>query len=155
MSREIVLTQGQVAIVDDEDYENLNQWKWYAIQNRTKDGWYARRNSGKFPFRKNIKMHRYIMNTPENMECDHINHDTLDNRKSNLRNVTHHQNVMNSKIRKDNKTGYKGVYLFKGKIKAHIRVGGKNVHLGTFETLEKASEAYENKAKEVFGKYKS
>ena len=81
--RKIKLTQGKYAIVDDEDYEYLNQWRWFTFKNGYV--WYVARETTIDHKRKCIYMHRLIMNAV-NGECvDHINRNGLDNRKYNLR----------------------------------------------------------------------
>ena len=101
MSKRILLTKNKVAIVDDEDYEWLNQWKWK----------YHKDNYGyrTVKYNKSIFMHRIINKTPDGLFTDHINREGLDNRKCNLRTVTRNQNIFNSKPRKNNTSGYKGV----------------------------------------------
>lgn len=94
MSKLILLTQGQRAMVDDWNYDYLMQWKWHAVWNTRTKSFYAKREQYK-PFRKKIHMARVIMKTPDNLEPDHINRDTLDNRECNLRNVTHAENMKN------------------------------------------------------------
>lgn len=94
----IELTLGQVALVDDEDFEYLNSMKWRASwHNNTKSFYAARadRSTGKY---KTVYMHRLIMQTPSGLECDHVFHNTLDNRKSQLRNVTRSENQRNKKM---------------------------------------------------------
>ena len=86
----IPLTQGKVAIVDDEDYTWLMQWKWhssYGYAMRRERTW-----SGK---QKGIFMHRVVNKTPLGLETDHINRNKLDNRKENLQSVTHQENTCN------------------------------------------------------------
>ena len=125
--REIKLTQGKVALVDNEDFEWLNQWRWYF------DNGYAARRS------KKILMHRVIMQAKKGQLVDHIDHNTLDNRKQNLRIATRSQNNMNAYIRKDSKSKFKGVSLHtNGKWQATIR----NQYLGLFVTKEEAALAY-------------
>jgi hypothetical protein len=151
MTKEIKLTQNQTTIVDDEDFEYLNQWKWWAdYDSHTKSFRPARTCNGSTLF-----MHRVIMQTPKGLFVDHINHNTLDNRKENLRNVTNSQNQMNSKLLSTNTTGYRGVCPKDGKYVAKIRIGGKQVHLGYFKTPEEAYERYKDAAKEVHGEYSS
>lgn len=105
MAKKIKLTQGKHAIVDDEDFERLSQYKWYYHH----EG-YAVRNSKENMRRRLISMHRIINNTPDGKVTDHINGDKLDNRKSNLRSCTHAENARNSKLRSDSSSGMKGVY---------------------------------------------
>jgi hypothetical protein len=83
MSKLIPLTQGKFAIVDNADFDWLNQWKWYAV--KSYNTWYARRFSS-------IPMHRQIMSAPSGTEIDHRNHNGLDNRRQNLRFSTSAEN---------------------------------------------------------------
>src|SRR3990167_4081188 len=109
----IKLTQGKFVLVDDEDFEWLNQYKWYcqkALSNR----FYARGQAGKN--KKTIFMHRFILNINDKRRIDHMNGDSLDNRKSNLRICTQQQNLFNKKMYKNNKSGYKGVWFTKNRI---------------------------------------
>jgi hypothetical protein len=88
--KQILLTQGQFALVDDEDFEQINKFKWYAQETTNRIGFYAAHTIriSKTSFKK-IRMHRIIMNARPDQEIDHINHDTLDNQKNNLRFVSH------------------------------------------------------------------
>ena len=155
--KEIKLTQGKVALVDDEDFDELNKYKWCAVKDRTT--FYAmRKPSQKNPARS---MHRTIMNTPKGMQVDHINHNGLDNQKHNLRNCTGAENTSNYKIPITNTSGYKGVYLQcdrRGERiykywKAQISEQGKQKAIGNFKTPELAALAYNQKAKELFGEF--
>lgn len=149
--KHIKLSKGRFAIVDDEDYEWLSQWNWYCGGNG-----YASR-SQYIPKYKNkiVYMHREIMKAPSGMECDHINGDPLDNRKSNLRLCTHKQNLASQKRPKNNTSGYKGVIRSSSgkKWKAEIRIENRPVHLGTFEDPTKAAQAYDNAAQKHFGEF--
>lgn len=105
--KDMILTKGQVSVVDDEDFERLSQYKWSAL--KTKGGFYAVRQ-WRTPGKQNfVYMHRAIMDCPVGMEVDHINHNGLDNRKENLRVCTHETNLQNMKMHKDNTSGIKGV----------------------------------------------
>jgi len=97
--RTIKLTQGKFAIVDDCDFEWLNQWKWHYSA-----GYVVSKMGG-----KNIYLHRFILQTPPKMDTDHINHNKLDNRRKNLRVATRSQNKQNTLISRANKSGFKGV----------------------------------------------
>ena len=145
----INLSKNKYALVDDEDYEFLNQWKWSLYESRYSYG-YANRIMIVDGKRKFISMSRLILNAPDHMFVDHINHDTLDNRRSNLRLATRSQNLANSRIRKS-RAGFKGIDWYPRYQKWRVRV--QSQHVGYFLNIEDAREAYINKAKEVFGEY--
>ena len=129
------------ATVDDEDYEKLILYKWNLSHG------YAMFNNGS----GTIYMHRLVNNTPKGYVCDHINRIKLDNRKENLRAVTHRENSLNSGRRfKSNKTGYTGVYFNKENRNYYslIRTGKRRLYLGAFATAELASKAYQEAIKE-------
>lgn len=141
--KEIQLTQGKVAIVDDEDFEELSKHKWCA--RRSRKTFYAGRNvrdkNGK---RYTVLMHRIIMKTIDGLETDHTNGDGLDNTRANLRVCTRSQNARNRGKQRDNTSGFKGVFFknARGKWRAQIRVGGKQTNLGDYSTAEDAYRAY-------------
>jgi hypothetical protein len=151
MSRDIPLTKGKVAIVDDEDYEWLSQWKWHCSHV------YAVRRPYYGPNKKRrlIYMHRLILNTPDDMEVDHINLNGLDNRRCNIRNCTRSQNVENTSVRRDNNSGKKGVGWKKSNQKwiARINQNGKHIHIGCYDNLDEAADAYYKKSVELFGEF--
>lgn len=93
--KEIPLTQGKVALVDDEDFELLNQLNWYAYKNKTGNYYAVRNYSAEKGKRKIILMHREIMDAPKGIQVDHRNGDGLYNQKENLRLATHQQNSFN------------------------------------------------------------
>jgi len=153
--KKIELTQGKVALVDDEDFEMLSQYKWHYV----KPGYAARsqycgggRSSHKV---KVTPMHREIMDSPDGKMIDHKNHDGLDNRKSNLRICTRTENRRNSVRHKNNKSGYKGVWQEGKKFRSAIWIKDekRNRNLGTFETAIQAAKAYNKHAKAVFGEF--
>lgn len=152
----ITLTQNQVAIVDDEDYEMLMRHKWYAFKGTAKT-FYARTNV-RCPEAKsrqqNIKMHRVIMNYPES-KIDHINGNGLDNRKCNLRLCNQSQNKQNMDKRIDNTSGFKGVTYCKRNKKfiAQIFVNNYNKNLGAYICKEDAARAYDLAAAKYFGEF--
>ena len=153
----ILLTQNKVALVDDEDYERLNQYKWYA--KREGNTWYVTRGSKKLDDKgkqKLIRMHREIMNAPKGVPVDHKNGNGLDNQKYNLRLATNQQNQFNRKNpQSNNKLGIKGV-RWDGKLKkfkAGIKFNGKSIHLGYFSVLGDADSAYRIAEEKYFGKF--
>jgi len=155
MSKQIQLTQGKYAIVDNEDYEYLSQWKWcyhqgYAVRTINNG-----RKAGK-QITQSIRMHRVITNAPCEMLVDHVNCDKLDNRKQNLRVCDHKGNSRNrispNQMKPDR---YKGAYFVKKTKKwvAKIKLDGKKIHLGYFFTEIEAANAYNKAAKELFGQF--
>ncbi len=148
--KEIPLTKGKVAFVDDDLYEFLMQWKWSTLEN---DHYYAVRTD---KFNKMILMHRVVMNAPKGTKVDHRNSsETLDNRRENLRLCTNSQNTCNSKKRSDNTSGYKGVTWSKvsQKYQAGITKDGQRYHLGLFIDPKDAALAYDAKAHELHGEF--
>lgn len=146
----IPLTKGKVALVDDDVFEYLSQWKWYcSTENR------AVRTTGDGQNQKMIYMHREIMNAPAGIEVDHRSLNTLDNQRDNLRLSTRSQNSANKKKYSTNKSGYKGVSWSKGMKKwcAQITVNYKNICLGYFDDPVDAAKAYDSAAKERFGDF--
>jgi len=144
----IFLTKNRMAVVDDCDYELVNSHNWCWMKSRDAIGYAARRNLGKTQL-----MHRFILGE----DCgivDHINHNTLDNRRSNLRSVSGSQNSMNTSIRANKK--FKGVsYVSRGnkRWRAYISFKGKQVCLGMHNTELEAAIAYDKKAIELYGEY--
>jgi hypothetical protein len=140
--REIRLSNSdKVALVDDEDFDELARWTWYLHE----DGSAVRRKSLQDGTRTNWieRMHREIMGLKkgDKMVVDHKNQVRLDNQKANLRICTQAQNCCNCKVRKHSTTGLKGVARNPSGWLAYIRVNGKKKHLGTFRTPELAYQA--------------
>jgi hypothetical protein len=149
----IALTQGKYAKVDPKDFIRLSQFRWYCNNRRHTS--YAIRNRWEGKKRKKITMHREVMNTPEELVCDHINRNGLDNRKGNLRNCTQRENSLNNGAYSGSTSRYKGVYRNKGADKwaTCIKGDGRKIHLGYFESEEDAGKAYDKAAKKYFGEF--
>jgi hypothetical protein len=139
---EIPLTQNQVAIIDDEDFELVSRYRWYAAWSPLTKSFYARAKTRKPDGRHAIiQMHRIIKGAQKGQQVDHIHHNTLDNRKSELRLCTGSQNQHNKGIQANNTSGYKGVCWNKSHQKwtARIRLNGKQKNLGYYATPEAAN----------------
>jgi len=148
--KEIRLTQNKVALVDDEDFDYLNQFKWYALKSR--NTFYAQRTKVINGKECTLKMHRVIMQTPNNLEVDYIDHNGLNCQKSNMRNCTFAENRRNRCAWGFSK--YLGVTkIKKNKYIARIRTNGKLIHLGCFDSEKDAAYAYDLMANELFGQF--
>lgn len=157
MSKEIKLSKGQLAIVDDQDFEFLNQWKWHTKTGRKTC--YARRWNEKMGGKQTpIGMHRLLLGvTARNIYVDHKDGNGLNNQRSNLRIATHQQNCAN-RVRRSNKTSkYIGVSRWKNRKKwrAQIIYNYKKIHLGTFEVESDAAIAYDVCTKRLNGEFAS
>jgi len=143
--KEIPLTKGKVAIVDDDDFEYLSKFRWYVDA----------RGYAVHKRKEIVYMHRLISKTPKGLETDHINGNKLDNRKENLRHCTKSENMRNRGKQTNNKSGYKGVswHLRAKKWLAHIVINRKSIHLGLFDDPEEASKTYRKAEKEMFGEF--
>lgn len=151
----IELSQNQKALVDDEDFLYLSTNKWSALYSKGTRSYYAVRSVKVNNKWTTIAMHRIIMNSEKGALVDHINHNTLDNRKENLRVCNALQNAQNRNINNSNKTGHKGVSFHKRDrvFYAYIKYNHKRKHLGSFKDVKEAALAYNKAAKELFGEF--
>jgi hypothetical protein len=154
----IPLSQGQVAIVDDEDFERLNSHGWYALKSVCKNRivhyavrWGEKQNGKK----KLFYMHRQILGLNKGVNCDHINGDVLDNRRINLRPCNQSQNGGNSQKQPGTSSRFKGVtWARRDSIwMAQIMVNRHHIYLGNFPDQESAAAAYDRAAEKCFGEF--
>lgn len=152
--KEIKLTRGKFAIVDDEDYESLIKFNWYANKSHTRDNWYvvcSKMINGKGA---SIYMHRHIMGVVDRkVFIDHIDGNGLNCQKNNMRTASCSQNGMNRKQQKNSKSNYKGVSFHKGRWRATIVKDRKSKHIGNFNSQENAATAYNIFAEKYHGEF--
>lgn len=154
MTKEIRLTQEKVALVDDEDFERLNQYKWYAM--RGDATYYASRKAGTWRAQQTILMHNDVLPTEEGCTPDHVDGNGLNNQKHNLRPATRHQQAGNVNKKRGSRSRYKGVSVSASRINpwaAFISVDGVNTYLGIFPTEEQAAREYDASARNIFGEF--
>lgn len=154
--REIELNQGYVAFVDDDWYDFLSEHNWFVLKGAKTE--YAIRNKKKHEGgRGTILMHRVVVGLPKEspLFVDHRDFNGLNNQTHNLRIATKDQNRQNNRLRKNNKTGYKGVYRNPGyrRWRATIWKDRECIHLGMFDTPEEAAKAYNTAAMQLYGEF--
>lgn len=150
----IPLTQGKFSMVDDSDFDRLNQFKWYAVKD--KKSWYAKT----YVDGNVIPMHRMVLELNDNkIFPDHIDHNGLNNQRNNLRIATKYQNQVNRTA--TGRSKYLGVFINTSKYKdktyiywqSCIQKDGVKEHLGCFKKEEDAALAYNKRASELFGEF--
>jgi hypothetical protein len=155
---EFPLTKGYITIVDECDAD-LMQRRWKAVLKN--GGIYAERSAPPYVNRRGQKLRLHCVIMERVLErslqkgeiVDHIDGNTLNNRRSNLRIATHAQNIQNGKLRSTNKSGYKGVRFSHGKWVSEIKVNRQSHYLGRFDSPEEAYDAYCKAAKELHGEF--
>ena len=147
--KKIVLTQNQVAFVDDEDFEKLSQLRWHVYKGR--NTFYARRNLPRVNGKQtSIHMHHEIIGKPpKGFEADHRDGNGLNNQRNNLRHVTSRQNGQNLHCKKSSQ--YSGVCWHKGAKKwmARIGINGTNKYLGLFANEFEAFTVYKQAVESI------
>lgn len=146
-----ITSNGESFIFDKEDYEIATSYTWCISGNKEGKQYVVARG----PEGKIILFSRMILGAGDNEVVDHINGDTLNNRRLNLRKSDIAQNSRNTKLRSDNSSGYKGVgYLPEsGRYRAYIGYKGKTIYLGHYDNAEEAARAYDTAARLYFGEY--
>lgn len=158
MGERNIIISGYTVIIDEDDFERVSKYKWH-VRSSDKKKWgkiyfdYVDKTSGRSI---TFSLHRFIMGSIPNDHTivDHINSNTLDNRKSNLRKCTAAENSRNRGLQKNNKSGIKGVRRVKnGKWIAQIKVNNQVIYLGSFDSPEKAKKNYELSSKQYHGEF--
>lgn len=153
--KQIPLTQGKFALVDDEDYNYLMQFTWFLQKTHTSDLFYAGTNINIRGISERVMMHTMIMGFPPIV--DHLNGNGLDNTRKNLRPATAQFNSYNRGANKNNTSGFKGVHFCKGAVdkpwQARIGFRGARHSLGYYATAEEAHEAYKAAANKLHGEF--
>lgn len=152
MVQTLILTGGRKVLVDDEDCVRLVHGTWLVAYHKNASR-LPRVNGRIDGGKQRVDMARWLLNAPPDMEVDHINGDTLDNRRCNLRLCTHAENMRNKRPCRKKSSAYKGVYWFRDKWRAYITVAGKAHFLGGFDSELDAALAYDRAAVELHGQF--
>ncbi|KKN64720.1 hypothetical protein LCGC14_0488520 [marine sediment metagenome] len=152
MSKSIPLTQGQFTLVDDGDYEYLNQWKWQASKPlNSPRNYYAVRNQQGHSGQGKILMHLMLLPLSDGKQTDHIDGNSLNNCRSNLRRCTYAENQFNRHPNRNTVSGYKGVALNKSGKKWQVYCGG--LYYGVYANKEDAALRYNCVAQLKYGQF--
>lgn len=158
--KNIILNNGYVAVVDDDDYDKCSAFKWSEIVAKNRDGSirtvYARRNQKKNGKQHTIYLHRFILGITESkIEIDHRDGNGLNCSRSNMRKATRLQNLANMKRHRSNRSGHKGVSMHKqsGLWHATIQVNQRRISIGYFKTKEEAGKAYHSASRRYWGEF--
>ena len=148
----LVIIDGYEVVIDDDISNNLMKYRWH-VKSRRHGIYFAamvKQPDGK---EKAIFLHRFIMGEPPGLMVDHIDGDHFNCQRENLRICTNAENSRNRKKPITNKTGFKGVSMCRGKYVAKVKCMNKSYYLGAYNTPQEAADAYNTKAKELFGDF--
>lgn len=153
----ILLTDGHHAKIDVDDHSLISNYKWHAWRHPKSGYVYARRRiyDSLSKTERIVYMHRELLAATSGQLVDHKNHDTLDNTRSNIRIASSAQNSQNSRLRRCNTSGFKGVQWLSAnrKWRAFISNNGSTLHLGLFKDRVEAAKAYDRAAVKLFGQF--
>lgn len=143
------------ALIDDTDYKRVSRMRWHMVPRKYATyamGSYKDGQTGKW---KRIFLHRFILKARPGLVVDHINHNGLDNRRKNIRACSSSENIINSKIKKSNTSGFRGVCwdTHNKRWRAEITAKNKQIYIGIFKDKESAAKAYNSFAIKLHGKY--
>jgi hypothetical protein len=149
----VPLTKGYEAVIDAADVALVEAHNWCASVDANTV--YAQRKDCSGPKKRTVWLHRAIMGEPSGLKVDHKDGNGLNNRRYNLREATHAENMRNRRTNENNTSGFKGVYLNKQSEKwcAQIKLNGKNRQLGRFDTPEEAHAAYATASAKLHGEF--
>ncbi len=148
-SVKVTATNGEVFYIDKKDEPLVRKYKWHICINKKSNGYQFVITSDR------ILLAQLLMGFPKNVEIDHIDLDPLNNRRENLRLVTHQQNQINQPLQKNNTSGVSGVSFYppRNKYRARIKIGQHDLHLGYYSTFEEAVQARNVGVECMFGEY--
>jgi phage-related protein len=147
----IPLSRGLFAKVNDEDFEDLSKFNWTIKTSKKERSFYAKRSILKG--KSTESMHRRIMKAKKGDEVDHVDHDGLNNQKSNLRICNHYENMRNRRSQKSSTNKYIGVTEYRGKFLARIWHQDKTITIGLYEDIIEAAEARDLEALRLRGQF--
>lgn len=152
----IPVGRGQVTVIDHGDYELIAKYSWRAVHGSRagQEKWYVKAYiPGTFPNCKSTSMHRLLLGAQPGQIVDHIDNNSLNNCRSNLRFCTAQENARNRNRQRQSISKFKGVTRNGKRWQANLKINGQGLYLGTFATEEEAGKAYDNAAVEQYGEF--